>query len=42
MNRRLAAAGLVLITTGTAHAAVALSSGHADVIDVGRTGSASR
>ena len=34
------AAGLALATTGTAHAAVTLSSGHADVIDVDWTGSA--
>lgn len=44
MNRRLAAvalaAGLALVTTGTAHAAVTLSSGHADAIDVDWTGSA--
>lgn len=44
MIARLAAAalatGLALLTTGTAHAAVTLSSGHVDVIDVDWTGSA--
>ncbi|MEU4448703.1 choice-of-anchor M domain-containing protein [Actinosynnema sp. NPDC050801] len=34
------AAGLALLTTGTAHAAVTLSSGHVDVIDVDWTGTA--
>ncbi|SMD18051.1 choice-of-anchor M domain-containing protein [Lentzea albidocapillata] len=44
MIRRLTAvalaAGLALVTSGTAHAAVTLSSGHADAIDVDWTGSA--
>ncbi|WP_447002005.1 choice-of-anchor M domain-containing protein [Saccharothrix isguenensis] len=34
------AAGLALLTTGTAHAAVTISSGHVDVIDVDWTGTA--
>jgi surface-anchored protein len=33
------AAGLALLTTGTAHAAVTISSGHVDAIDVDWTGS---
>lgn len=44
MIARLAAAalatGIALLTTGTAHAAVTLSAGHVDVIDVDWTGSA--
>jgi surface-anchored protein len=34
------AAGIALLTTGTAHAAVTLSSGHVDALDVDWTGSA--